>query len=91
MPPAPKLATFPAIRGALKFYQICSVITGTMLLGLSWPFPIDEPEVLRTRILAGAVEPLQNRAVPAELAANLLKAVDDEHPRGQASPGPALA
>lgn len=32
MPPAPKLATFPAIRGALKFYQICSVITGTMLL-----------------------------------------------------------
>jgi hypothetical protein len=32
MPPAPKLASFPAIRGALKFYQICSVITGTMLL-----------------------------------------------------------
>ncbi|MDY0910429.1 DUF3817 domain-containing protein [Microbacterium sp. CFBP9034] len=32
MPRAPKLATFPAIRGALKFYQICSVITGTMLL-----------------------------------------------------------
>src|SRR6187431_3456217 len=32
MPPAPKLATFPAIRGALRFYQICSVITGTMLL-----------------------------------------------------------
>jgi len=32
MPPAPKLASFPAIRGALKFYQICSIITGTMLL-----------------------------------------------------------
>ncbi|MEQ6897162.1 DUF3817 domain-containing protein [Microbacterium sp. KR10-403] len=32
MPLAPKLATFPAIRGALKFYQICSVITGTFLL-----------------------------------------------------------
>jgi hypothetical protein len=32
MPRAPKLASFPAIRGALKFYQICSVITGTMLL-----------------------------------------------------------
>ena len=32
MPSAPKLATFPAIRGALRFYQICSVITGTMLL-----------------------------------------------------------
>lgn len=29
---APKLATFPAIRGALKFYQICSVITGVGLL-----------------------------------------------------------
>ncbi len=32
MPAAPKLASFPAIRGALRFYQICSVITGTMLL-----------------------------------------------------------
>jgi len=32
MPPAPKLASFPAIRGALKFYQIASIITGTMLL-----------------------------------------------------------
>ena len=32
MPPAPKLASFPAIRGALKFYQVCSIITGTMLL-----------------------------------------------------------
>ena len=32
MPPAPKVASFPAIRGALKFYQICSVITGTFLL-----------------------------------------------------------
>lgn len=30
--PQPKLATFPAIRGALRFYQICSVVTGTMLL-----------------------------------------------------------
>lgn len=30
--PQPKLATFPAIRGALKFYQIASVITGAMLL-----------------------------------------------------------
>ncbi|QEW02231.1 DUF3817 domain-containing protein [Microbacterium lushaniae] len=32
MPAAPKLATFPAIRGALKFYQICSIITGIGLL-----------------------------------------------------------
>jgi hypothetical protein len=32
MPAAPRLASFPAIRGALKFYQICSIITGTMLL-----------------------------------------------------------
>ncbi|WP_040165978.1 DUF3817 domain-containing protein [Microbacterium gorillae] len=30
--PAPKLATFPAIRGALKFYQVASIITGTFLL-----------------------------------------------------------
>lgn len=30
--PEPKIATFPAIRGALKFYQIASVITGIMLL-----------------------------------------------------------
>ncbi|MFE1645804.1 DUF3817 domain-containing protein [Microbacterium sp. P01] len=32
MPASPKLASFPAIRGALKFYQIASLITGTMLL-----------------------------------------------------------
>ncbi|MFG6403978.1 MULTISPECIES: DUF3817 domain-containing protein [unclassified Microbacterium] len=32
MPRAPKLASFPAIRGALKFYQICSIITGVGLL-----------------------------------------------------------
>ncbi len=30
--PQPKLASFPAIRGALTFYQVCSIITGTMLL-----------------------------------------------------------
>ncbi|MCR2793595.1 DUF3817 domain-containing protein [Microbacterium sp. zg.Y625] len=30
--PAPKLASFPAIRSALKFYQIASVITGVGLL-----------------------------------------------------------
>ena len=32
MPRAPKLSSFPAIRGALKFYQICSIITGIGLL-----------------------------------------------------------
>ncbi|GAA3032918.1 DUF3817 domain-containing protein [Microbacterium dextranolyticum] len=32
--PQPKLATFPAIRGALRFYQIASVVTGVMLLSL---------------------------------------------------------
>ena len=32
MPAVPKTATFPAIRGALKFYQIASIITGVMLL-----------------------------------------------------------
>ncbi|WP_159501595.1 DUF3817 domain-containing protein [Microbacterium sp. 18062] len=30
--PQPKLASFPAIRGALRFYQICSIITGIGLL-----------------------------------------------------------
>ncbi|RZI91879.1 MAG: DUF3817 domain-containing protein [Microbacterium sp.] len=32
MPAQPKLATFPAIRSALKFYQVASVITGVGLL-----------------------------------------------------------
>lgn len=32
MPAAPKLASFPAIRGALKFYQIAAIITGVGLL-----------------------------------------------------------
>lgn len=32
MPSAPKLASFPAIRGALKFYQIAAIITGVGLL-----------------------------------------------------------
>jgi integral membrane protein len=30
--PEPKVASFPKIRGALKFYQVASVITGVMLL-----------------------------------------------------------
>ena len=30
--PQPKLSSFPKIRGALRFYQICSVITGIGLL-----------------------------------------------------------
>lgn len=32
MPAQPKLASFPAIRSALKFYQIASIITGIGLL-----------------------------------------------------------
>ena len=32
MPLIPRLTSFPAIRKALVFYQICSVITGTFLL-----------------------------------------------------------
>ena len=32
MPLAPKLADLPRIRGALRFYQVASVITGVMLL-----------------------------------------------------------
>ncbi|MCI2957875.1 DUF3817 domain-containing protein [Agromyces atrinae] len=35
MPLEPKLVDFPRIRGALKFYMICSVITGVMLLLLT--------------------------------------------------------
>lgn len=30
--PEPKVASFPKIRGALKFYQIASIITGVMLI-----------------------------------------------------------
>ncbi|MDR6867295.1 integral membrane protein [Microbacterium resistens] len=30
--PEPKVASFPAIRGALKLYQVASIITGVMLL-----------------------------------------------------------
>jgi hypothetical protein len=30
--PAPRLASFPAIRKALRFYQVCSVVTGVGLL-----------------------------------------------------------
>src|SRR5690606_28401160 len=30
--PEPRVASFPAIRGALKFYQIASIVTGVMLL-----------------------------------------------------------
>ncbi|WP_434810581.1 DUF3817 domain-containing protein [Microbacterium sp. bgisy189] len=32
MPAQPKLASFPAIRSALKFYQVASIITGIGLL-----------------------------------------------------------
>jgi hypothetical protein len=32
MPRAPRLSSFPAIRGALRFYQIASIITGVGLL-----------------------------------------------------------
>lgn len=32
MPAAPRLASFPAIRGALKFYEVASIITGVGLL-----------------------------------------------------------
>jgi integral membrane protein len=30
--PEPKVASFPKIRGALRFYQIASIVTGVMLL-----------------------------------------------------------
>lgn len=35
MPLEPKLADLPRIRGALRFYQVASVITGVLLLGLT--------------------------------------------------------
>ncbi|WP_448005774.1 DUF3817 domain-containing protein [Agromyces bauzanensis] len=35
MPLEPKLADLPRIRGALRFYQVASVITGVLLLALS--------------------------------------------------------
>ncbi|MET0725569.1 MAG: DUF3817 domain-containing protein [Leifsonia sp.] len=34
MPLAPKPVDFPRIRGAVKFYQVASIITGTLLLAL---------------------------------------------------------
>ncbi|GAA1687575.1 DUF3817 domain-containing protein [Microbacterium sediminicola] len=34
MPRAPKPSSFPAIKGALTFYQVASIITGVMLLML---------------------------------------------------------
>ena len=34
MPLEPKLADLPRIRGALRFYQVASVITGVLLLAL---------------------------------------------------------
>ena len=34
MPLQPKPSTFPAIRGALKFYQVAAPITGVLLLSL---------------------------------------------------------
>ena len=36
MPLEPKPADFPRIRSALRFYQICSIITGVGLLLLLW-------------------------------------------------------
>ena len=35
MPLEPKLADLPRIRGALRFYQVASVITGVLLLALT--------------------------------------------------------
>lgn len=32
MPLEPKLADFPRIRGALRFYRVCAIITGVLLL-----------------------------------------------------------
>ncbi len=52
--PAPKLATFPAIRGALKFYQIASIITGVMLLLLLAEMILKYTPVQRELFLGGS-------------------------------------
>ena len=52
--PAPKLATFPAIRGALKFYQIASVITGVFLLLLLAEMVLKYSPIHRELFLGGS-------------------------------------
>lgn len=51
-------------------------VTLQHLLGLACPFPIDDAEILRTRILAGRAEPLRSRSVPVELTVVLAAAMD---------------
>lgn len=51
---APRLASFPAIRGALKFYQVASIITGVMLLLLLIEMIIKYTPIQRELYLGGS-------------------------------------
>ena len=56
MPREPKPSSFPAIRGALTFYQVASIITGVMLLLLLAELQSAPPvalHVLGLMLLAG--------------------------------------
>jgi hypothetical protein len=55
------------------------------LLSLTSPFPIQDTEVLRERILAGQAAPLQHRGVPAELQVVLRAAMDVDREHRHAS------
>ncbi len=52
--PEPKVATFPAIRGALTFYQIASIITGVMLILLVIEMVVKYSPVHRELFIGGS-------------------------------------
>lgn len=52
--PAPRIASFPAIRGALKFYQVASIITGVMLLLLLAEMIVKYTPIARELYLGGS-------------------------------------
>ncbi|UWF77930.1 MULTISPECIES: DUF3817 domain-containing protein [Microbacterium] len=52
--PEPRVASFPAIRGALKFYQIASIITGVMLLLLVAEMVLKYTPIHRELFLGGS-------------------------------------
>jgi serine/threonine protein kinase/WD40 repeat protein len=54
------------------------------LLALACPFPIEDSEVLRGRILAGRAEPLRTGAAPRDLAMVLAAAMDVDRDRRHA-------
>jgi integral membrane protein len=56
--PEPRVASFPAIRGALKFYQIASIITGVMLLLLVTEMVLKYTPIHLELFLGGSGGPL---------------------------------